>query len=308
MSKQVTTKVERGLYERGGKQGSKAHRYVAGYKDPQTGKWTMVTLKARTLTAARDERGSLLAARREGRIPAKDDTTFEGMFELWQAARKKPSQRTRSHERHLLDRHLSALKSRRLQSVTADDLSRLLRKMDDRYSQWTQVAAFRIVVAVFSFAKTRGVISESPIDRLEDFERPKQEATKEPCRLDSASLAKLVQAGGTQRWQTAIALAGYAGLRLGEVRGLRWEDIDLDVSTAKIRRALLPDGQEKETKTKHGRRTVTLLPALRRELVAWLALSPWTGPRDFVICSAEGGSVKRATSAALWRRRRSGPS
>ncbi len=48
MSKQVTTKVERGLYERGGKQGSKAHRYVAGYKDPQTGKWTMVTLKART--------------------------------------------------------------------------------------------------------------------------------------------------------------------------------------------------------------------------------------------------------------------
>jgi integrase len=31
---------------------------------------------------------------------------------------------------------------------------------------------------------------------------------------------------------------GYAGLRLGEVRGLRWQDIDLEAGLLHVRRSL----------------------------------------------------------------------
>ena len=36
--------------------------YIAGFSDPNTGKWAMPTLRATTLTAAKRERASLLSA------------------------------------------------------------------------------------------------------------------------------------------------------------------------------------------------------------------------------------------------------
>ena len=114
---------------------------------------------------------------------------------------------------------------------------------------------------------------------------------------------RLVATAGTERWQPAIGLAGYAGLRLGEVRGLRWQDIDLDAGLLHVRRSLQPDGTRTPPKTEAGKRAVPLLPALRRLLVAWRLRSPHTRPPDPVICTAEGRPVqernlRRALDAA----------
>ena len=98
-----------GLYRRDG-------RYIAGFK--ADGRWRMRTLAAHTLTEARRERESLLAGLREGRIAAPAETTFDDLFRDWQDARNL-SGRTRAHERHLVARHLPALRSRRAQDVTA---------------------------------------------------------------------------------------------------------------------------------------------------------------------------------------------
>ena len=96
---------------------------------------------------------------------------------------------------------------------------------------------------------------------------------------------------------------GYAGLRLGEVRGLRWQDIDLEAGLLHVRRSLQPDGTPTPPKTEAGKRAVPLLPALRRLLVAWRLRSPHTRPADPVICTAEGRPVqernlRRALNAA----------
>jgi integrase len=87
-----------------------------------------------------------------------------------------------------------------------------------------------------------------------------------------------------------VAIAG-TGLRLGEIRALRWQDVDLDADSLTISRSALPTGEAKETKTAAGERTVPMLPAVRRALVKWRLKSPRSGPEDLVICTAEGGPV-----------------
>ena len=105
------------------------------------------------------------------------------------------------------------------------------------------------------------------------------------------------------RSRAALSLAGQAGLRAGEIRALRWGDIDFTSNTIHVSRSALPDGTAKEPKTAAGVRTVPLLPECRRWLVAWRVPSSHTKPTDIVICTAQGQHVapehlRRALTAA----------
>ena len=46
-------------------------------------------------------------------------------------------------------------------------------------------------------------------------------------------------------------------------------------------------------KSAEGVRTVPILPVLRRLLVGWKLRSPRTGTQEYVLCTAEGGSVQQ---------------
>jgi integrase len=276
--------------------------YSAGYGCPQTGRWRIVNLTANTLTAARRERESLLAGLREGRTVPSAALTFERAFDEYQHSRLL-SPRTRTHERHLRDRHLAALKHRRIQDVTAGELACRLRELRGSYAEWTCVGVYRVLAGTFALAVRRGIITRSPVDGLAPSERPKQRNSKPVARLEPTTLAKLVQAGATLRWRAALALAGWAGLRLGELRGLRWADVDLDAEVLHVRRTLQRDGTPQPTKTQAGLREVPLLPDLRHLLVAWKLQAPHSGDGDYVICTADGRPVmernlRRALNAA----------
>ena len=188
-----------------------------------------------------------------------------------------------------------------MQAVTASDIARLLRRMrDDGLSGWTASAVFRIVKGVFGLAQRRGIVTSNPCDGLTSAERPKQKNKQKIERLDSATTSKLIAAASTERWKAGLGLAGLGGLRLGEVRGLQWGDIDLAGNTISVRRSLLPDGTAKATKTEAGERTVALFPELRRLLVAWKVKSPFTDREDYVLCTAvarPGPAAKRTARA-----------
>ena len=96
----------------------------------------------------------------------------------------------------------------------------------------------------------------------------------------------------SERDDPGVAADDYAGLRLGEIRALRWTAVDLDAGTITVRRSLLPDGTAKAPKTVAGARTIPMLPALRRWLVEWRLRSPRTRPADLVVCTAEGEHVQ----------------
>lgn len=265
-----------------------AHRRALGGRQAAIGgKGTAdVCVGASALTEARRERESLLAGLREGRIAAPAAATFADVFAEYQDTRTL-SERTRKHERHLLDRHLAPLKGRRVQDVTTSDVARLLRGMRDTYSPWTCVAVYRLLTGTFALALRRGLVTRSPIDGLAPSERPKQRNAKRNEVLRAEKMAKLVTTGSTERWCAALGLAGYAGLRLGEIRALRWGDIDFEAGTISVCRSMLPDGTPKAPKSEAGERTVPLLPALRRLLVEWKLRSPHTRANDLVIATAD---------------------
>jgi integrase len=147
------------------------------------------------------------------------------------------------------------------------------------------------MAGTFALAVRRGIVTRNPIDGLASSERPKQRNAKRVAVLDSDTISTLVAAGSTERWRAALGLAGYAGLRLGEIRGLTWADIDRKAGTVTVRRSLLPDGTAKAPKTEAGARTVPVLPALRRVLLEWQVRSPHKRPHDLVIGTAEGKHV-----------------
>ncbi|MBX6370150.1 MAG: site-specific integrase [Rhodospirillales bacterium] len=260
-------------------------RFVAGARIG--GKWTMRTLAASSLTEARRERESWLAGVREGRIAAPSAATFAAVFADWQASRA-VSRRTLEDEQAVARVRLAPLLDRRVQDIGSAEVAALLRDLRARYAPWSCVQAYRVVAGVFAHALRRGLIARNPLDGLARSERPKQRNARRVARLDAATLARLIAAAPSLRWRVALALAGYAGLRVGELLALTWSDVDLDASTVTVRRSLDRDGTPKPPKTAAGVRTVPLLPALRRLLVEWRLRSPHSRPGDLVIATIDG--------------------
>jgi integrase len=277
----------RGLYVRDGD-------FYAGFQ--LDGRWQMKKLQADSLTEARRERESLIAGLQEGRIAARTSETFAETFAEYQEARSL-AERTRKHEQHLVNRHLGELNGRRVQDVTASEIARLLRGMREAYSPWTRVAVYRILRGTFALALRRGIVTRSPLDGLADSERPRQKNKRKVARLDDATIAKLIAAASSERYQTAIGLAGYAGLRLGEFRALQWQDVDFKAETISVLRAAEPDGTLKAPKTEAGTRTIPMLPALKRLLLVWNVRSPKSAPSDLVICTVDGKPMQERNLA-----------
>jgi integrase len=67
----------------------------------------------------------------------------------------------------------------------------------------------------------------------------------------------------------------YAGLRRGELRALRWSDLDLG-GTIRVERALDAKGETIEPKSAAGRRTVPIAAVLRDLLIEWKLACPWS--------------------------------
>src|SRR5262249_33725079 len=154
-------------------------------------------------------------------------TTFADVFAEYQGARAL-AERTKTHERHLFDRHLAEFTNRRVQAITASDVARVIRSLRERYSAWTVVAVVRILRGTFALAVGRGTVTRSPMDGLAASEGPKQRSAKKVAVVDDDAMVRPITAGTSERIRAALALACYAGLRLGELRALAWADVDFD--------------------------------------------------------------------------------
>lgn len=282
-----------GLYVRDAK-------FIAGSKI--NGRWTTKTLEAETLTEARRERESWLTGMREGRIASPSSASFEAVFEDWQESRR-ISDRTRIHERHLLDKRLADLADQRVQAISSADIAAILREQVKIYAELSRLQTYRLIAGTFAHALRRGIVTRNPVDGLAPGELPTREAKRTVARLDADTIDTFIQAAGSLRWQAAFGLAGYAGLRLGEIRALTWREVNFEAETVTVSRSALPDGTIKLPKTAAGVRDVPLLPALRRLLVRWRLESPRSRPDDLVIATVDGQpvqerNVRRAFTAA----------
>lgn len=103
--------------------------------------------------------------------------------------------------------------------------------------------------------------------------------------LDSSEIGRLLDAAPS-RYRAVIATAVFTGLRLGELLGLTWADVDLDAGLVHVRRQLDRTGAGRvPPKTPQAVREVGLMPALVKTLRAHREQSFARGhakPEDYV--------------------------
>lgn len=132
-------------------------------------------------------------------------------------------------------------------------------------------------------------------------------------QVPADAFARLLKAADKHRWQIAIWLAFAAGMRRGEILGLRWYDIDFDRATITVSErgnitrssAGLVEGPPK---TKAGIRQIHISAPLKAALIKHkhavdvmrLAAPVWADS-DYVLVTHLGGAVEPRSLSRAWK-------
>jgi integrase len=164
----------------------------------------------------------------------------------------------------------------------------------------TVAKAYRLLARIMDTAVEAGLIVRNPCS-------VKGAATERAAEMQVATIAQVAaQAQAIDpRFRALVLVAAYAGLRWGELVGLRVKRVDLLHSRISVaEQATEIDGHFTwgPPKTEAGRRTVTL-PAVAATAVAeHLATYSQPGPNGLVFTSTEGGLLRRSNfNRRIWR-------
>lgn len=107
---------------------------------------------------------------------------------------------------------------------------------------------------------------------------------------DRADLKAMIRAA-TDAERSFILTAITTGLRSSELRGLRWQDIDIAAGTITVRQRADQWGQIGPPKSEAGKRTIPIPPELVAELKAWKLRSP-ISRQDLAFPSSVGSPMR----------------
>ncbi len=246
------------------------------------------TLRAPTALTVAEAAETLIAGMRDGTIRNRKGESY------------KPSA-VRSYERALRLRVLPALGQRRLSDVRRRDvqdfIDRLLASGLDGSTVRNTLDPLRVI---FRRAIAREDVALDPMTGLEV---PASKGRRERIadREEAAALLAALPEPDRALWGTAL----YGGLRRGELRALRWGDVDLDAGVIRVERGWDDEDGEIQGKTRAARRRVPIASPLRRLLVAH-RLATGGHPEALVFgttvsVSFEPSTVRRRALAA-WKR------
>ena len=177
----------------------------------------------------------------------------------------------RGYQQALTSHVLPDLGGRQLGDVTVADLQQLVERLSQKGLSASTVAnAFNPVQAIYRRSTQLGRVMHNP---CRDVSLPTIRGRREHA-AEPGTAARMICALPDQD-RCAWALAFYAGLRLGELRALRWEDIDESAGLIHVQRSWDAQEGEIDPKSFAGRRDVPIFAALRPFLTAQRARCPW---------------------------------
>jgi integrase len=195
----------------------------------------------------------------------------------------------------LRDYVLPELGARRLSDVQRGDVQdkadRLLARGFDPSTVQNALMALR---AIYRRTIRRGDVTLNP---TVDLDLPAVQGTRD--RIASPIEAERLLAALPDPDRASWATALYAGLRLGELRALQWDDIDLERNVIRVERSWDAIEGVIDTKSRAGRRTVPVPSALRAYLLRHQLLS---GRRAGVVFSRTPTTA--FDTGGIWKRSR----
>ncbi len=231
------------------------------------GPWT------ESLAEARAWRIDALAAVRAGRLTARRGPTISAAVDEWMAGARaglietrsgepyKPAT-LRSYEQGFNKRVIPALGERHLREITRPELQQLVARWRKAGMSPSRIRnSINGVRALYRHAMTHTDLHTNPTIGLAlPAVRGQRDHVVAPEQA-----ARLIDA--LDHPESAIwALAVYAGLRLGEIRALRWTDIDLTENVLHITRGWDQNEGEIAPKSRAGTRDIPIYRPLRAQL------------------------------------------
>lgn len=229
-----------------------------------------------TLAAAKSWRADALSMANRGRMRAPSTETVAEAWATWlQRARAghepnrsgnpyKPAA-LRGYERSMRLRVLPVFGRCKLSAVTRSDVQAFADALtDEGLSASTVQNTLDPLRVLFRRALRRDLVAVDPTDGLElRRKRGRRERIADP--VEAEALLAALPIDDRALWATAF----YAGLRRGELRALRWSDVDLEGRRIQVAREWDDaEGELDEAKSEAGRRSVPLVPQLVMELRA----------------------------------------
>jgi integrase len=229
-------------------------------------RWQTITGSVEDAEAARAE---VAGRKRRGERVVRSKQTLAEYVPVWldgQAGRLRPKTIT-TYEGALRLHVVPRLGRLKLGEISTDDVAALVAAMRrEGYKPWTIKGTVAALSGLLRHAARRGELSENPVGRLERGERPVT-TEKEKRVLTGEEIGRLLDAADV-KYRPLLAVAVGSGLRLGELLGLRWQDVDTDAGYLHVRTQVDQKGVRGVPKTPTAVRSVVLSPQLGRLLMA----------------------------------------
>jgi integrase len=243
--------------------------------------------------------------RREG-LRKPQALTFARFADEWIADypdRKGLKRSTRESYETIIERHLKpALGHLRLEVVDVGQVERYLAaKRREGLRPRTLNRQLNLLNLIMSAAVRRQLVRMNPVTSVDRPREPRRRWTilspvevgrVERAFSDLSSLTVEIERAWLEQSRVVFLTVVGAGLRRGEVLGLRWKDVDLaDPAGAVLRvRETLVWGTEETPKSEAGERTIALGPKLAEELWQHRRRTAYAGDDERVFCHPEKGT------------------
>lgn len=208
-----------------------------------SGKRRRAKVTGRTKTAVRNKLRVLQAQANAGLPVADGALTFGTYLDAWlsdvlPARAKVRSTNTIDNYRWAVERHLKpALGSKRLRSLTPEDIEGVLRRLAAAGMARNSVMRVRsVAVMALKHAQRRDLVARNAAELAEmpAGARPPQEGRS----LTVEEADRLLAVAEEDHFGPLIVVGLMLGLRPGELCGLRWSDVDIDSRTLHVRQSL----------------------------------------------------------------------
>jgi integrase len=277
------------LYKRVTRDGRE--RFDAAFRDAD-GRMRFAALKATSQRAAEREVRAMLAKRDSGERVVGSSVTLRAFAETEYlplidslAAAGRRSERGVDSDRDRWRLHIEPrLGDRPLGKIDGRHVSELVRDMrEDGYSEGTIQRVLVVLRSIYRLARTRKLVTRSPVDELDPSEKPKPKQGGAGRVLDEMELHKLVR-NAPEHHKAVVAVLAYSGLRISEVLGLRWRDVDFVTGELDVNGQIQPPtrrtpraGRVERLKTDASFRLVPIFPAAEQTLIDHLAVEQEAG-------------------------------
>ncbi|MEX2247864.1 MAG: tyrosine-type recombinase/integrase [Dehalococcoidia bacterium] len=269
------------------------------------------------LTRARLERARLETEIAEGRGATKGKITVRTLVARYFAEyiaedsdEPRLGARTITSYRQLLDNHvLPEIGTKRLRDLEPLDVDGVYSKMEAKgLSGTTRLHAHVSLSGVLKWGVRKGLVDRN-VAAFADIpksstKRQRTSTADEVARILAATKAEIDPAVAPM-----IALTAHTGMRLGEVLGLRWQDVDFEQHRLHVIQTYGSDRKFRKPKNESSARTVDLAPDIiamlrehKREQQAHYIEHGLRPDLDIVFALADGSARDQDRVAKVWKR------